>query len=1250
MRLNLLFLICFLAIPAATAQSSAGGGTIQGVVRDSSGAVVPSANLSIANTETGVVSSSLTNKDGYFSTPALNIGKYLVKVSAPGMKSWEAELALETGKIAEISPVLSPGQVTETVTVTSSVPLVTTTDPTQGSTLDANRIEELPVNGRSLLTLIEDVTPGVEGSRVSGLMNYAIDFVQDGAGANNRENGGALGLQGLDSIGEVRVETSTSSARYNRPASVIVTTKSGTNQLHGALYETVRNNAFGVARARQDVNLNGEPYSTPKLIRNEFGGSMGGPVVLPSFGWNGKRLYNRRNRTFWFYSREGSEQRQGSTRDYAVPTVAMRSGNFNGLSDSLGRAITLYDPLTTSTQTAANGRVFANRLPFNGNVIPVNRISPLAKRIYEITPLPSDFTNPLVTTNLKIPVPASNTSTAPTTIRLDHRLSNKDSVWAKTNFGNAMSVGIASGATTGVPTKNYEANVTFQPQEVIAGSISWTHIFSASLFAETLVSRNWQSILIVTGAEDKDWSKELGLPNPFNEIGWPNITSNGFTGYIEGDNRRFLRSIVTNAEQNYTLIKRTHNFGFGWRWHVEKLTLQPDQGAISGSATFNSLATSLMSTSTGSTTAPAATPQTGFDGANFFLGYAATYSAGLKRGLMHITDTNSALYFQDNYKVTERLTITPGLRWDINPAMSEANYLLNSFDLKSHSILLPQSLDYYYKLGVTSPKIIGLYDNIGVKFSTAADLNRSPNLFQPNYFDFGPRAGFAYRLTSGARQMVVRGGYGMYLSAIPMRTLLAQFSSMAPFRASFSSSPNTAAQSPDGISNYLLRAVPPVTAGVNSANVIDINSPSAVGRGITVKALGDTPSMRIHEWNLALEKQFNTSTVLRLSYSGKHGVNADQLQEINPTQTDYVWYTTTGQALPTGTFASVARRPYDQNAYASVQILQKTGFINTSVFAAEVQRRFTKGLGFQVFYSMTNALRAAGNSFRDGIGGTPDGYLPGAVPKDPVELNRFLNYSRDTGIPKHRVRWNWNYDLPFGRGRQFAKTAPKAVDALIGGWKMSGTGTMLSTWLTLPTDNWGTVSNFEVYGKKYPILDCRSTPALSTNPKDERCIEGYLWFNGYISERNINSRNAAGLRNGVFGLPSNYHPAQKPVTPWPKDGQPGAAGASDWDTDFVYVKLNNGVVQRVDADTGLHPWRNQSRLGPFNWVTDASLLKYFSVTERLRLRANVDVFNVFNNQGLNIPASNGIVSLANSYNTGTSFRPRQVQVTMRLEW
>ncbi|MGH8245331.1 MAG: hypothetical protein ACREUU_02740, partial [Gammaproteobacteria bacterium] len=119
--------------------------------------------------------------------------------------------------------------------------------------------------------------------------------------------------------------------------------------------------------------------------------------------------------------------------------------------------------------------------------------------------------------------------------------------------------------------------------------------------------------------------------------------------------------------------------------------------------------------------------------------------------------------------------------------------------------------------------------------------------------------------------------------------------------------------------------------------------------------------------------------------------------------------------------------------------------------------------------------------------------------------------------------------------------------------------------------------------------------------------------------------------------------------PWPAGGLPGDPGSNDWDTNVVYVELDNGRIQRVNYDTGLHPWRNQHRLGPFNWITDASLLKFFPLTERVRLRVNLDVFNVFNNHGLNVPGADGIVTLQNSFGS-FGFRPRQVQATLRLEW
>ena len=1253
-------LVLALSSLVCLAQSSAGGGTIQGTVKDTQNAAIAGAKLIVRQIDTARVTHLTANDQGYFSTPPLSIGKYRVRVEAPGMKAWEGDLQLETGRITDLEPILQLGQVNETVVVSSSVPLVQTTDPTDGSTLDSQRIKELPINGRDLNTLLGSVAPGVEpiidvngGIRAGGLMGYSTNYVQDGASSNNREFGGSMNIQGLESIGEVRVETSTSSAKYSAPTSVIVTTKGGTNQIRGSLYETMRNNAFGVARARQDVFYDGTVYKVPKLIRNEFGGSIGGPVFLPTFGLNGKQFYNGKSRTFFFVSREGTELVQGLTRDFAVPTAAFRAGDFSGLRDNQGRFLQLYDPQTTRNITLPNDRTVSTRDPFQNNQIPIQRISPLARRIYAITPLPTDIVNPLVANNYKAAVPTNgnpNLSDNPTTIRIDHRFTENDNVFLKVNGGQRYASFIGTATGIGAPTANKEANMTFLPMQAVAASISWTHTFSSRLFVETLASRTWQSTKTVTGVEQKDWAKDLGLPNPLHEIGFPNITSLQTMTYTEGDNRRALRSGVLNLEQNYTFIKRTHNIQFGARFRYEKESLLPDQGAISGSAAFNSLATALESTTTGSATAPAVTTLTGNDAANFFLGHAAIYSVGLKRSFMNILDRSAGFYLQDNFRVNNRLTITPGLRWDLNPALIETGGLLNTFDIQTHSLMFPEPIDYYYKIGATTPQVVKAFEAVDVKFTNAAQLKRSKDIFPSNYFDIGPRAGFAYRMGDRKREVIIRGGYGVYISALPMRTLLAQFSGLAPFRANFSYAPNSAAQSPDGISNFLLRNPNPIVAGANSASTIDLNNPNAIARGIGVLGLADKlPSLRIHEWNLAIEKQLSSTMVFRLRFNGKHGVNSDQLFEINPTQTDYVWYLTRGTILPQGAYSNVARRPYDQTAYTSVRLLQKTGYINTSTFTLEAERRFSKGLGFQAFYTVTNAFRLGGNSFRDDVATTADGYLPGSVPKDFATLNRFLNYDRDITVPKHRVRWNWNYDIPIGARHWLGRNAGKSLNNFIGGWKLSGSGTMLSQYFAMPTGNWGETSNFESYGKKYKILDCRATPATATRVTDERCFEGYLWFNGYISERFIDSRNGAGLRNGVFGLPANYEPAQKPINPWPKGGKTTDPGNADYDTNVVYLPLSNGSTVRVTADTGLHPWRNQYKLGPSNWLMDASLLKFFSVTERVRIRINADLFNVLNRQGFVNPDTAGISSLQSSYG-GSGFRPRQLQLTMRIEW
>ena len=1258
--------VLFLLASASAWGQTSGGATVQGSVKDATGAVVPGAKVTITHVETGVKNNTVTNHDGLFVFPPVQIGNYRVRCEAPGMKAWEQEVLLETGRTLDVNAVLALGDVSQTVEVTAEVPLVSTTDPTDATTLDQQRIKELPINGRDLNTLLMDVTPGIEyggnvndGARTGGMMTYSTTYSQDGAPANNREFGGSQGLQGLESIGEVRIETSTGNAKSSTPASVIVSTRSGTNRYVASLYETARNNCCGVAKHLQDMNANGTPFALPKLIRNEYGGSIGGPVVIPTFGLNGHKVYDGHNRTFFFISKEELDLRQGLTYSFSVPTVAQRQGNFSGLETNTALPIIIYDPASGQVLTkTSQPTTYVVKTPFPNNTIPVTRESPLAKYIYGITPLPTDTTEPNIASNLKYSIgnsslPSQNNN--PTVIKIDHRFSDKDSFFAKANWNTQISwfLGTTSLSDLYVPTTNGAANVTYLPMQGWAGGLSETHIFSNTLFVETLLNRNWSTSKTMDGApnQQQNWASVLGLPNPYGEIGWPNIQSVGtnFTNYIEGDNRRFISATITTGQQNYSWIKNNHTIQFGWIYHDEIQRYLPDEGNISGTATFNSLATAQESSTSGSVSSPTTVGNTGFDAANFFLGDAATYSVYLVRGVMKVDQKNYGLYLQDNWRVSGRLTLTPGLRWDMNPAWSDPFHLFNTFDVKNHAVVLGEPLSYYIADGATTSQVVSNFEKVNVTFETPQQAGIKSNFFPSNMFDFGPRMGAAYRFLDGRKAFIIRGGYGLYLSPLAIRTLVAQFAGELPFKATYQYNPNSSAYSPTGNNSYLLTNQSSIVAGVNSGNVVDTANPNTLGIGQSVLALPPSmPTSKVQEWNVEFEKELGHSLVVRAKYDFKHGSDLDQLNNINPQQTTYDWYISTLQPLPTGSYSSVARGPYDSNAYTTVNFLGKTGMSNSSMIVGEVEKRFSQGLQFQFYYTLTDAYRLGGNSFRDSAGSIPAAFLPGSVPTDPAALNKFLNYARDTGVPKHRARWNFIYDLPFGHNRQFASNAPKWLNAMIGGWGLTGSGTIVSTWFALDSSDWGfTGAPAQVYGKKYPIEDCTATPASAQTAAGARCYNGYYYWNGYISPKLVNSKNAYGVPNGIEGLPANVTPAVTPLVPY------GAAGAisGNYDTNNVYIKLTNGTNQLVAYNTGLNPFRNQYRLGPFNWDQDASIRKTFSITEsgHVTLRVALDVFNVLNNQGLNTPGTNGIVDTNTSFGA-YGFQPRQLQGSFRFQF
>jgi hypothetical protein len=1210
---------------ATGAWSQTSAGTVNGTVRDQSGAVMPNVNVVVANADTNVTSTTRTNEAGFYFFPGLNPGAYKLTVESAGMQKYEGTFTLLTAQSVVIDPVMKPGQNITSVAVTDVTPMVTVDSAIARATLDNTRIEQLPINGRTLNALIA-VLPGAEGHRSFGLPSQAQEWIVDGTVVTDRRWDMSLFSQavGMGAVQEFTVDTNAVSAKHSRPSNVIVSTKSGTNQLHGTAYETLRNNAIGLARARTDYYA-----QAPQLIRNEFGINAGGPVIIP-------KIYNGKNRTFWFVNYEARRQASNSTISFNVPTAAMRNGDFSGLTDSQGRLQVLYDPWSTDTKTGA-------RTPFayggKANVIDPSRISPTAKYLFDITPLPTVDVNPLIDFNYW-GVTKSYSPNWTITSRLDHRFSDTDSVYLRGHWNSNPSLGrntnqASPQATNKVPGWKY----VLDGERAL--SAAWLHTLSPNFFNEFVAGGRYRVGGGYSGTStsiDTDWYGKLGMPNPFGMRDWPMFTDMGLGNYAlvaPGTDR--ANETYYTADDNLTKIHGSHEFLFGGHVRKDLMNVHPNDASASA-FTSATLATALYDPKS-TPSSPQATPYTGSGIANMFLG-ASTYQASLLRSWYYLRGGEAALYFQDNWKVTPRLTVNLGLRWEYWRAYREKNNIMVGFDPANHAMVLGTDLATMYRMGASVPSVVAKYQSLGLKFESYSDAGLPQNLVHDRNKNFGPRAGFAYRAFDGKQAFVIRGGYSLSYFNLDQNSFVSNFNNNTPLSATFNYLPNDATQSPDGLPNYGLRSVPAYIMGVNSSNVIDINQPRGITRGTASASYfsPDMPDLQAHSWNLTLEKEVASSMVVRARYLGNHTSNLSQWFSYNQQMPDYIWYATSKQPKPTGDFANVALRPYDQQVLGTVQEYRNTGWANTQAGSLELERRFSHGYGYQLSYVMTNALSTgASGSYTDA-----SQFMPGSVPNDPDQLNRFLNYRRDTGIPKHRVQWNWVADLPVGKGKLLAGNARGAVDKLIGGWQLAGIGTLRSNYFSLPTGNWNfTGEPIHQYGYQYPIQDCRGGT----------CIPGYLWWNGYIPANQINSKDANGNPNGYMGIPADYKPAVTPLIPWGSTAMPANAPAGTvvsqyWDTNNVWIPLQNGTVQRTSYSTGLNPWRNQYLPSVLQWNLDASLFKNLPLHERLNARFAADFFNVFNHPGN--PNTVGADGFLNCRASGNS--PRVLQLSLRLEW
>jgi hypothetical protein len=1288
LRLSVLFLLVLSIMSGSRPlMAQSGAGSIQGTVADATGAAIPSASIHVVNVATGIKTDTKSNHAGFYQAPSLFSGRYSITVTAPGMKTYKTTVDLQVAQNEVINPVMTVGDVTEQVVVNASAAeLVTQDSGTIGSTLENQRINQLPMDGRNILTLVGETTPGLEtnGQRMNGQSEQALLYVVDGVNTENNLYGGQdittsgqtsskignaltppLQLVDPDAIQEVKVQGSGSGAQYSTPSTVVMTTKSGTKTVHGTLFETARNNAFGVARTRLDP----VGVAPPHLVRNEFGFSLGGPVVLP--------VYHDHDKSFWFVAYERFSLVEDFSYLTSVPTVNMRNGIYTGLSNAAGTLVTLYDPSTTHanpTCAVPGSSIPTNnpycRTPYANNVIPSALESPLHKIYSQVVPLPTSSVNPLVSGNL--------TSTGPTyevapqlTFRLDHEFNENNHAFLRyTQVIANNNITTTGGSNRAVNSNGVNIpvgaamNYNNTPVASFLASVGYTHLFSQSFFSETIVGQQWLNDRIATGtAANVNFESMLGLPNNFNRPGFPAITGQTTKLGSSQSGDPAISQIVTTVDENLTKIAGRHQLYFGGRYKHQRDADLPTQFA--DGVTFNALPNGLYNPASGVNYTAYA--NTGSGDASMFLGAAGSYTVSLPAPYIHYRVWELDGYFQDDFHMNKKLTFNLGVRYENHPPIWIKDGIGATFDLKNDAMVLQVPTSTLIARGYTTQSIITNDQAIGMRFETPSEAGMPQSLRRSYPFVFLPRFGFAYLPFSNKWGTVIRGAYGRYDFPDPLAAYVNHAQATNPFVGNFLQDYTSAAQSIDGLPDEQLRYDTPTkfpVAGLNSTNVVNTNPSSiAILPGVVPYGVDpDSAPQYVGEMNFTIEQPLPGHSVLRASYLWNHGTNLDTILFPNHHPTNYQWEMATGTTPPNGgasaigtpTYSVTATGPYDQTTYGSLSWHTRQGWSNYNALQLNYQRLYSHGYAYQVTYTYAKSM-VAGNYDGGNVLQTVDpvANYPGVLgsvgtmtsPYGPVyagtpppprpagtpvwgqyhALTRYELYQQDGNLPTMHIRYNWIVDLPVGRGKKFFGNSNRLVNELIGGFQIAGNGDLASDLIQPnPGTMWGQVSPLHVYKHKRPITDCRSGV----------CNKGYMWYNGYIAPSSYGGCTV----NCVTGLPADYQPLQTWVNNSP--------GTTNYQTNDVVVKLANGTSTTIAYDGGPvgSNYLSKSYIhGPINWPINMSLFKVFPITDRVNLRLNVDAFNVFNMPGETDPGPEGVQNFLSSANP-----PRELQITARL--
>ena len=725
-------------------------GTILGTVTDDSGAIIRGAVVEARQAATGLTRTEHTNDAGEYSIPQLPVGQYVLTVEQPGFKKTERTgIELRVDDRLRVDIALPVGQLTETVAVLETTPLVATDSSTLGNVVDNRKVTELPLNGRNFLQLnllVPGVNQGVKGSQnqtqggaisVNGAREQSNNFLLDGMDNNDLAiNQYAVAIS-TEAIQEFKVQASTYSAEFGRSpgAQVNVATKAGTNDIHGVLYEYLRNDKLDAK------NFFDRPGRIPEYRRNQYGASVGGPI--------------KKNKTFFFGNYEGTRIRQGITKVATEPTAAMKTGDFSALSTPI------FDP------TLVNGV----RVQFPGNIIPANRISPVGQNVVNLYPNPNT-PGTSAASGLYTSSPTKVDDFDQFTVRLDHRFNDNNSLFGRYSFSKENRFDTFDSFCAGSNTvPGFGCNTLNGGQQAVIDYVT--------LLGPTKVNEARMSFTRVRGGifqqnEGNDIATKLGIAgtsrNP-TDFGVPIISPTGYDRLGEATNLpqdRHDNTLEWSDSLSWTIGQHTLKFGTEIRHFQENFLFD---SSARGTLTFNPFYTAQVSTTASGVVNAVA--NTGSSIADLLLGY--PYTANVSRSFAGLSastvaglrQTSTNLYVQDDYRVLPNLTLNIGVRWEYNaPTTDKYNHLATFDPTFASSTPLPY-------LRISPPQ--------------------TPNIYHSSKKEFSPRFGFAY--TPFGPKTVIRAGYGLFWD-VKLLNVILNSALTAPFLTGYSFN-----QSTNGIPN-----------------------------------------------------------------------------------------------------------------------------------------------------------------------------------------------------------------------------------------------------------------------------------------------------------------------------------------------------------------------------------------------------------------------------------------------------------------